>query len=98
MRISDWSSDVCSSDIYTDALARYGYQVQAFADRASAQLSFSLQLPDLVIIDVGLGEEPEGGFDLCRELRARSSSLPILFLTARDSDLDVVSEIGRAHV
>src|SRR3546814_598386 len=68
MRISDWSSDVCSSD-----------------------LRFSLQLPDLVIIDVGLGEEPEGGFDLCRELRARSSSLPILFLTARDSDLDVVS-------
>src|SRR3546814_10830258 len=89
---------------YSDALARYGYQVQAFADRASAQLSFSLQLPDLVIIDVDLGEEPEGGFDLCRELRARSSSLPILFLTARDSDLAVVSglrlgaEIGRAHV
>jgi two-component system OmpR family response regulator len=76
---------------YSDALARYGYQVLAFADRASAQLSFSLQLPDLVIIDVGLGEEPEGGFDLCRELRARSASLPILFLTARDSDLDVVS-------
>ncbi|PKM07054.1 MAG: proteobacterial dedicated sortase system response regulator [Gammaproteobacteria bacterium HGW-Gammaproteobacteria-4] len=76
---------------YSDALARYGYQVQAFADRASAQLGFSLQLPDLVIIDVGLGEEPEGGFDLCRELRARSASLPILFLTARDSDLDVVS-------
>lgn len=76
---------------YSEALARYGYQVQAFADRASAQLAFSLQLPDLVIIDVGLGEEPEGGFDLCRELRARSASLPILFLTARDSDLDVVS-------
>ena len=76
---------------YSDALARYGYQVQAFADRASAQLGFSLQLPDLVIIDVGLGEEPEGGFALCRELRARSASLPILFLTARDSDLDVVS-------
>src|SRR3546814_3338573 len=38
-----------------------------------------------------LFRSPEGGFDLCRELRARSSSLPILFLTARDSDLDVVS-------
>jgi len=33
----------------------------------------------------------EGGFDLCRDLRARSRSLPIIFLTARDSDLDVIS-------
>lgn len=76
---------------YAEALARYGHEVQAFADRASARAAFALRLPDLVIIDVGLGEEPEGGFDLCRELRARSASLPILFLTARDSDLDVVS-------
>ena len=76
---------------YAEALARYGHEVQAFADRAGARAAFALRLPDLVIIDVGLGEEPEGGFDLCRELRARSASLPILFLTARDSDLDVVS-------
>ena len=49
------------------------------------------RLPDLVIIDVGLGDDVEGGFDLCRELRSLSRSLPIIFLTARDSDLDVIS-------
>ncbi len=76
---------------YVDALARYGYQVQAFADRDSARSAFALRLPDLVIIDVGLGDEPEGGFELCRELRVRAAGLPILFLTARDSDLDVIS-------
>ncbi len=76
---------------YVDALTRYGYRVAAFADRIQAQQAFALQLPDLVIIDVGLGDEPEGGFDLCRELRARSAGLPILFLTARDSDFDVIS-------
>ncbi len=76
---------------YVDALTRYGHQVSAFADRPSAQQAFALRLPDLVIIDVGLGDEPEGGFDLCRELRARSATLPILFLTARDSDFDVIS-------
>lgn len=76
---------------YADALRRYGHQVQAHADRASARTAFALRLPDLVIIDIGLGDEPEGGFELCRELRARSATLPILFLTARDSDLDVVS-------
>lgn len=76
---------------YAEALRRYGFQVQAFADRLGAQQAFAARLPDLVVIDIGLGDEPEGGFELCRELRARSSTLPILFLTARDSDLDVIS-------
>ena len=76
---------------FAEALRRYGFQVQAFADRLSAQQAFGARLPDLVIIDIGLGDEPEGGFDLCRELRARSAMLPILFLTARDSDFDVIS-------
>lgn len=78
-------------DNYSEALRRHGYTVQALASRSEARLAFALKLPDLVIIDVGLGDEPEGGFELCRELRARSSGLPILFLTARDSEIDVVS-------
>jgi two-component system OmpR family response regulator len=61
---------------YTEALRRHGYAVQPHASRAEAQAAFALKLPDLVIIDVGLGDEPEGGFDLCRELRARSATLP----------------------
>ena len=44
-----------------------------------------------MIIDVSLGPEVEGGFELCRELRARSAQLPIIFLTARESELDAVS-------
>ncbi len=76
---------------YVEALKRYGYQVEAYPDRPSAKLAFALRLPDLAIIDIGLGDEPEGGFELCRELRSRSASLPILFLTARDSDLDIIS-------
>ena len=76
---------------YEDALRRYGYQVSGYADRNSALAALKRRLPDLVIIDVGLGDEVEGGFDLCRELRSLSRSLPIIFLTARDSDLDVIS-------
>lgn len=76
---------------YEDALRRYGYHVSGYADGSSALAALKRRLPDLVIIDVGLGEEVEGGFDLCRELRGLSRSLPIIFLTARDSDLDVIS-------
>jgi two-component system OmpR family response regulator len=53
--------------------------------------AFRLALPDLAIIDIGLGDEIDGGFTLCRDLRAQSNSLPIIFLSARDSDFDVVS-------
>jgi len=76
---------------YEDALRRFGYQVSGFGDKHSALAVFKRRLPDLVIIDVGLGDDIEGGFELCRELRSLSRSLPIIFLTARDSDLDVIS-------
>jgi len=76
---------------YEEALRRYGYQVTGFSGRRDAIAAFERRLPELVIIDVGLGDEPEGGFELCRELRSLSKSLPIIFLTARDSDLDVIS-------
>lgn len=76
---------------YRDAFERYGFATRGYASRVEAEVAFDGPLPDLVIIDVGLGREAEGGFELCRRLRQRSSSLPIIFLTARDSDLDAVS-------
>lgn len=76
---------------YRDALARQGYEVAAFAGRAEALAAFRNRLPELAIIDIGLGEEHDGGFALCRELRALSAALPIIFLTARDSEIDIVS-------
>ena len=47
--------------------------------------------PDLVVLAINLKDDVEGGFEVCRELRARSSDLPIIFLTARDSEFDAVS-------
>src|SRR5580658_1250848 len=76
---------------YAAALARHGYQVKTYANRKVAMQAFTTRLPDLAIIDISLEDEPEGGFDLCRDLRARSAELPIIFLTARDSELDAVS-------
>jgi two-component system, OmpR family, response regulator len=76
---------------YADAFRRAGYRVSSFASRPAALAAFEVRLPDLVVIDVSLGPEPEGGFDLCRELRARAPRLPLIFLTARDSDFDAVS-------
>ncbi len=76
---------------YSEAFRRYGYRVDAYEDRASAMQAFAQRLPDLVIVDVGLGDEIEGGFELCRELRGLSQRLPIIFLTARESEFDAIS-------
>jgi two-component system OmpR family response regulator len=76
---------------YVDALRRQGYRVDAYATRTEAEDAFATRLPDLALLDIGLASEVEGGFELCRHLRARSATLPIIFLTARDSDLDAIS-------
>ena len=90
-RIAIVEDEPAIRDNYADALKRHGYEVATYPDRASAWSAFSSRLPDLVLIDVGLGAEIDGGFTLCRDLRAMSSTLPVIFLTARDSDFDVVS-------
>jgi two-component system OmpR family response regulator len=76
---------------YSDALTRHGYDVSVFANRRDAEIAFGSRVPDLAIIDIGLGAEVDGGFELCRRLRTLSATVPIVFLTARDSDFDVVS-------
>ena len=76
---------------YADLFRRQGFQVIGCADRQQALAAFDRSLPDLVILDIGLGDEYDGGFELCRELRRRSATLPIIFLTARDSDIDSVA-------
>ena len=76
---------------YRDALTSQGYEVTVFEDRKQALESLRTRLPDLALLDIGLGGDVDGGFALCRELRSLSATLPIIFLTARDSDFDVVS-------
>src|SRR6201998_1469248 len=78
-------------DNYAAAFAREGYAVKSYANRAQALAAFAARLPDLAVIDISLEDEPEGGFELCRQLRALSAEVPIIFLTARDSEIDAVS-------
>ncbi len=89
-RIAIVEDEVAIRENYKELLQQQGYSVQGYANRPAAMLAFNARLPDLAIIDIGLEAEIDGGFTLCQSLRSMSSSLPIIFLTARDSDFDTV--------
>jgi len=76
---------------YADALKQSGYEVATYSNRMDALAGMKQSMPDLAILDIMLENEMDGGFDLCRDLRALSPTLPIIFLTARDTDIDRVS-------
>ncbi len=76
---------------YADALRQQGYKVALYGTRDEALQAFHTRLPDLALLDIGLEDDAEGGFEICRVLRAKSGTVPIIFLTARDSDLDIIS-------
>ena len=78
-------------DNYAKTIRENGYEVVTCHTKQQALEIINKHLPDLAILDIGLGDEMEAGFDLCREIRALSQTIPIIFLTARDSDVDAVS-------
>ena len=68
------------------ALRREGYDAVMFRDGADAWETFQQGLPTLAILDIMMPRMD--GLELCRKLRARSETLPIIFLTSRDEELD----------
>lgn len=76
---------------YADALTKSGYEVSTYSNREKAYSGMQNNMPDLAILDIMLEHEMDGGFDLCRDLRQLSPTLPIIFLTTRDTDIDRVS-------
>lgn len=76
---------------YQDLLESDGYQVLSFSNYANAKDTLLEQQLDLVILDVGLGKDKEGGFKLCKVLREKFPALPIIFLTSH-TELDFQSK------
>ena len=70
-----------------ELLCREGYDVVKASNVRSAREGLDAAA-DLVILDVGL---PDGdGVELCRSWRSEGVQTPILFLTAKDEEMDVV--------
>jgi DNA-binding response OmpR family regulator len=70
-----------------EALEADGFRTVQAGDGSSALERFRADKPDLVLLDLMLPEL--SGLDVTRQIRAESS-VPIVMLTARDSELDKV--------
>ena len=66
-------------NLLTAALGREGYEVEAIGDGLKAEEVHDRFQPDLAILDVRLGDGPDG-FTVARRLRTRSD-LALVFLT-----------------
>src|SRR5690349_18777563 len=68
---------------------RDGHRVMAVADGRAAIDRATTGRYDIILLDVALGGGPDG-YDVCRTLRGRRNVVPIIMLTALDSEADAV--------
>ena len=87
MKILLVEDDAALRGALEELLCREGYDVVKASNVRSAREGLDATA-DLVIMDVGL---PDGdGVELCRSWRTEGVQTPILFLTAKDEEMDVV--------
>ena len=70
------------------SLRRDGHEVLVVGRGSDAIERLGTDRVDLVILDLGLPDMD--GVEVCRRIRELDSRLPVLMLTARDDELDIV--------
>ena len=81
------------TDLLATALRYMGYQVTTASTGHAALETAAQGSPDLVVLDVMLPDLD--GFEVCRRLREQRDFVPVIFLSARDSEDDRVTGFVR---
>ena len=75
-------------DILSFNLGREGYEtLEAYDGAAGLKLALE-EDPDLILLDIMLPRM--NGFDVCKAVREKNTSIPIIMLTAREEESDKV--------
>lgn len=72
----------------TDTLESEGYEVRTASDGEEAVRIFRSDRADLLLLDVMMPKK--SGYDVCREIRSRDKTVPVLMLTAKGEEIDKV--------
>ncbi|NDW54662.1 response regulator transcription factor [Aliiroseovarius sp. PrR006] len=65
-----------------------GFEVETYNDGQSALDAFAKRLPDLAVFDIKMPRMD--GMDLLQRVRQKTSTLPVIFLTSKDDEIDEV--------
>jgi DNA-binding response OmpR family regulator len=84
--------DATLRNALTLALKSEGYEVRACKDGAEAIAAYAERHPDLVILDVMMPKK--SGYDVCTEIRRNDDLVPVVFLTAKSSEEDMILGLG----
>ena len=76
-------------EMLTRSFTREGHLITAVGSGGEALEQAEGGSFDIVLLDVALGAGPSG-HDVCRTLRSRRNMVPIIMLTALDSEADIV--------
>jgi two-component system, OmpR family, response regulator len=76
-----------------EILAQEGFVVSTYRKRGEALQALRERPPHLVLIGAALGDEREGGFRLCADLRRLAPTMPILFLSSHSGEADRISAL-----
>ncbi|OQX79441.1 MAG: DNA-binding response regulator [Candidatus Omnitrophica bacterium 4484_70.1] len=71
-----------------DLLSGEGYEVSSAQDGSQALKLYDKEKPDLILLDIMIPEK--SGYDVCREIRKKDTTIPILMLTAKGQEVDKV--------
>ncbi|WP_020619013.1 response regulator transcription factor [Paenibacillus daejeonensis] len=86
--------EVSLNQLICSYLRREGWNVVSFTDGGEAIAAIGQEPPHLWILDIML--PGLDGYQLIREIRSVHESIPVIFISARDSDLDRINglELG----
>lgn len=81
------------ADLAAMYLTKSGMQVESVGTAEEALVSIGRQMPDLIILDLNL--PGMSGFDFLKKFRKEySPSLPVIIVSARDADEDIINGLG----
>lgn len=88
MKILIAEDDINIRQGLADVLAREGYQPIIAENGAIALEKYQQEKPDFIILDIMMPEVD--GYSVCREIRKVNDHIPIIFLSAKDEEIDRV--------
>lgn len=88
MKILIADDDPITLDALEECLRSEGYQPLAATDGATALELWKAHKPDLLCLDIMM--PGMDGYDVCRRVRAFDPGVPVIFLSAKSEEIDVV--------